>query len=229
MEKQRQNIWAHCGIDATKWGATDFYRDNEQALLAQLHPDQLDNHNWIASGGCKKEILSVDIQNEGRTVHCTVHQSNDFDLSGTGTRSVPITGRCFNTNLSLVKQALDEAADDAFKFLNECTDETLRMWVIGRADADGKRTNWIETYLEQVDWNYDAPPGDYYHKWQWQFDGTDPEAELSPAEFADLVDAGTRLPDHARKLFHMAFLDQAHPGPYYVNAAGHIWVMEVAK
>jgi hypothetical protein len=69
---------------------------------------------------------------------------------------------------------------------------------IGYADEQGRRKDWIWTYLQPVGDGhlYDEPPGDNYFNWGWEYGGLNEEADqLTDQEREDMeawIDDDTR-------------------------------------
>lgn len=147
--------------DLTKWGASDFYDDKREELVAALASGKPFDTGW---GGCKKEILTSRVFSDGKTLTCEVSVSDDFDTEGLGsiTIAAPAT-------FEQVEGAMDRASNEAESCRKENADYT--GFAIHKGDADG---SWVETYVAQrsdMAGYMDTPPGDNYHKWGFQGDG----------------------------------------------------------
>lgn len=134
---------AHCGL-------ADWYPEIEKGIQEALDSGMPFTTGWY---GSKKEIASACITGDGRTISCEVSVSNDFDTNGLGEKIIPHT-----MDLELVRKAIYAAWDEAEE--DQKNNETVEMFVVGEIGPDGKRKNWIETYLMDCsDFPEDCPLG----------------------------------------------------------------------
>jgi hypothetical protein len=150
--------------DGTKWGASDFYENIEQAIKNALAkgPSHTWETEWLA---CKKEICSTKLECANGSIIAQVSVSDDFDTEGLGISAVPYT-----QNWDAILKAIDEAADKASR--DKEGNSLVLLYAVGKYCCKTKsRKNWQFTYLVPCGINadfYDQPPGDYYHRWGWQ-------------------------------------------------------------
>lgn len=153
---------AHCGL-------TDWYPEQEQALVAALASREAFDTGWY---GSKKEIASARIwSSDGVRIEVEVGVSDDFDTDGRGyadTKEWTI-----DAVQSCVAKAWDKAEAD------RADNEPYVGFSVH--DVNG---SWIETYLVSID-DFDVPPGDNYYWWGWQHDEIDDEGIPDPRIPAD--------------------------------------------
>jgi hypothetical protein len=147
---------AHCGL-------ADWYSEIERGIVDALAEGEPFTTGWYAS---KKEIAYACITGDGKNINLEARVSNDFDDEGAGQVTVPHT-----EDLGAIRTAIYTAWDQAEK--EQKDNASVKLFVVGNL-KDGKRTNWIETYLvDNCPYSCDVldtrhPPGDFAHKWGWQ-------------------------------------------------------------
>ena len=148
---------AHCGL-------ADWYPKIEKGIVAALAEGEPFTTGWY---GSKKAVASACISGDGENINVEARVSNDFDDTGTGQVTIPHT-----EELEAVRTAMYEAWDQAEQ--NQKDNASVKMFVVGNL-KDGKRADWIETFLvDTCDYGQrDCPPGDYDHKWGWQEESGD--------------------------------------------------------
>jgi len=176
------------GRDGSHWGLTDWYDEQEAALVAALKGRKDFDTGWYSS---KKEIASARITRRKGKVVVEASVSDDFDTDGRGEREVtsPVT-------LDSIREAIDKAWDDAND--NRKANQGYRGYSL-----HNKKGNWIDTYLVSVD-GADFPSGDNYYHWGWE---SDPR-KVEPEEGLGTVCGTKRIP----KKTVVAFEEFAHLG-----------------
>ena len=164
--------------DGTKWGPDDFYPETHDQILRALRSGKAFDTGWMS---CRKEILSSRLSYDGvGGLTCEVSVSNDFDDEGTGTVDFAVDGPKTDEDwLKLVKIGMAEAHAAAAQ--DQKDNASADLFIVGRVNEEGKRVNWVETYLQDRcphGFPLDTPPGDYYHKWGWQGETDEIPAEV---------------------------------------------------
>jgi len=149
------NDGAHCGL-------ADWYPPLEKGIVAALAEGKPFTTGWY---GSKKEIAYACISGDGKNINLEARVYNDFDDEGAGRVTIPHT-----EDLEALRTAIYTAWDQAVKDQEE--NASVKMFVVGTL-KDGKRVNWIETYLVDNDTCSlglygSPPPGDYAYEWGWQ-------------------------------------------------------------
>jgi hypothetical protein len=166
---------AFSGYDQTKWGPTDFYSNTKEALAKAFKSRKSFETPWLS---CKKEILSSRITRDKGTVTVEVSVSDDFDTPGMGSAQFTVNA---NTSEDEFFDLLENAGSAAWTEARENRKDNAVYvgYAVGREGPDGKRTGWEITYIVAVGEGayYDAPPGDYYHRWGWQEVETDDDTD----------------------------------------------------
>lgn len=142
--------------DGSKWGVSDFYSECEAALQAALDlgPDLRWTTGWW---GAKKEIVSGKITAHGDgNLWLEVSVSDDFDTPGSAETVIP-----FTNSMDTIEATLDALHDEAEQ--NRRDNQVYAGFCVFN-----DRGQWIETYIQCLDYDYDSPPGDNYYKWGWQ-------------------------------------------------------------
>lgn len=155
---------------AAKWGISDLYTDCRQALEEAIgKPDDFTT-GWF---GAKKEIEYGRITREDGVYLIQASVSDDFDTMGEGSVKLNDLGGPPARIADRLMEALDGALGEARA--NQIENRVYNGWAIGKAGGDGKRANWVETYISPRGWGFELeePPGDYYYAWGWQDDGDD--------------------------------------------------------
>jgi len=156
------------GWDGAKWGTSDFYEDFEIALQKSIDSGEDFDTGWW---GVKKEIqtfrIARNVDSLLDAVMVQVSVSDDFDTEGFGETTVyPLDLPKETKLIDAIKKALDAALDEAEE--NRKMNQVYEGFTVGR---DGQ---WEETFILQLDGEYEYPPGDEYHWWGWQaFDPND--------------------------------------------------------
>tara|TARA_R110000824_G_scaffold3437_12_gene16326 strand:- start:73 stop:678 length:606 start_codon:yes stop_codon:yes gene_type:complete len=145
---------AHCGL-------ADWYSEIERGIVDALAEGEPFTTGWY---GSKKEIAYACISGDGKNINLEASVSNDFDDEGTGQVTIPHT-----EDLEAIRTAIYTAWDQAEK--EQKDNASVKMFVVGKL-KDGKRANWIETYLvDNCPYSCgmnEHPPGDYAYDWGWQ-------------------------------------------------------------
>jgi hypothetical protein len=152
--------------DMTKWGASDFYSDKREEILAAVSSGLPFDTGW---GGCKKEILSSRIVCVGDAFVCEVSVSDDFDTNG-HTELTAIRGSDDEDTMINIGTALDNATDLARE--DQRNNREYRGFTIRNEQG-----SWVETYIQDTGWGWgnESPPGDNYAEWGFQGDSEIPE------------------------------------------------------
>lgn len=171
-EEKLPNIFANIrGCDGAGWGVTDFYAENEAALLAAIQSGEAFDTGWYSgkketeSGRVYRDVAAPD----GMTIYVEASCSDDFDTEGRGEGTVEVipyegTGDLF----ARVCEALDKACDDARQDMRENSEVIL--WSINTDKG------WVETYLQNnSSWGAEEPPGDEYSRWGFQGESVIPK------------------------------------------------------
>lgn len=150
--------------DGAKWGVSDFYDEDREALLRALRSGEAFDTGWYS---VKKEIESGRVYRPvaapaGMRIHVEASCSDDFDTEGHGEGTVEIIpSEDAETLLDRICEALDRAREEAHSDRRD--NDTVALWSIL------KNGEWIETYLEDVGGcGSKEPPGDYYSRWGFQ-------------------------------------------------------------
>ena len=165
---------------AAKWGVADLYEWTGNALRKALEDGyDFDTGKW----GAKKEIEYARIVRQGDQIKVTVWVYDDFDTEGKCELEFSVAECDVDRMMQKIENALDEAATGARK--DKVENEVYEGFALGE-EIDGKRVNWIETYIAPKGdgWMLDQPPGDHYHEWGWQEEGSE-----VPENVRDLCEA----------------------------------------
>lgn len=156
-------------LDGAKWGPSDFYSANEEALRRALADGSDFDTGWY---GVKKEVQSARVSRQGSAITCRVSCSDDFDTAGRGEVQFETSpSETVATVFERIVTALNEAGDlaDADRAANalycgfsvgpshdgETLDAALYTYLVARGEGC----------------ELDRPPGDYYWEWGWHDDG----------------------------------------------------------
>jgi hypothetical protein len=166
--------------DGTHAGPSDFYPETQDQILRALRSGNAFDTGWMS---CKKKSLSSRLRHDGvGGLTCEVSISNDFDDEGTGTGTVDFAVDGPKTDeewLKLVETGMAKAHAAAAQ--DQKDNASVEMFTVGRVNDEGKRVNWVETYLQDRyphGFPLDTPPGDYYHQWGWQGETDEIPAEV---------------------------------------------------
>jgi len=159
------------GCDGAKWGVSDFYEQNEAALLTALRSGEAFDTGWY---GVKKEIESGRVYRpfaapEGMTIYVEASCSDDFDTEGHGEGEVEVIPYEDTADLfDRICKALNKACDSAHE--NRHENSEVILWSIHTEEG------WVETYLQDnSSWGAEKPPGDAYHRWGFQGESVIPK------------------------------------------------------
>lgn len=145
--------------DMTKWGASDFYNNKREEILAAISSGLPFDTHW---GACKKELLTSRIICTGQSFVCAVLVSDDFDTPGT-TELLAVRGETDEKTLINIENTLDNAADLARE--DQKNNREYRGFLIRNEQGA-----WVETYIQdEAGWNK-HPPGSNYNEWGFQGD-----------------------------------------------------------
>lgn len=151
--------------DMTKWGASDFYSDKREEILAAVSSGLSFDTGW---GACKKEILSSRIVCLGDSFVCKVSVCDDFDTNGHAGLTA-LRGVSHEDTMINIGTALDNASGLALE--DQKNNREYRGFTI-----HNEQGSWVETYIQDTGgWGNEYPPGDNYAEWGFQGDSEIPE------------------------------------------------------
>lgn len=154
-----KTLFHNIGGDGSHCGISDLYPERQKLVEAALASGLPFDTGWYAS---KKEICSGRIYSDGKTVVCEVSVSDDFDAQGRGEAIATPEENDAPVTFADVVRALDDALDRA------SDDKRDNEPYAGFSVFTSK--GWVETLILPKGYGaeMDAPPGDYYSKWEWQ-------------------------------------------------------------
>jgi hypothetical protein len=164
------------GLDAAKWGVSDFYEEHEKALRSALASGEDFTTEAYA---VKKEIQTGEVSRVNGEICCRVWVTDDFDTEGEcGISFIPDPDMTPADLYDKIIESLNEALEGAQENKNE--NEIYIGYSIGHPGANPDipehRADWIWTYVQRrpgtvgEDMLDDEDPSEYY-AWGWNYGG----------------------------------------------------------